>query len=125
MAVLGKPYAWWDFENGRAKDRTGRFPDAQLQRGAKVVDGKLVLGKNATLVAGQPYTPDHPSWPKDPNPGWLTYHLCHPGPGGAFPGDPNPIFFHKGRRPVHDRRIRDDRQGYILADEVDSRGTTR
>ena len=28
---------------------------------------------------------------------WLTYHLAHPGPGAAFPGDPNCAFYWKGR----------------------------
>lgn len=27
--------------------------------------------------------------PANPPPNWLTYHLAHPGPGEAFPGDPN------------------------------------
>ena len=32
---------------------------------------------------------------------WLTYHLAHPGPGGAMPGDPNPAYFYKGRYHLH------------------------
>lgn len=36
--------------------------------------------------------------PDSPPDNWLTYHLLHPGPGGAMPGDPNCAFFWKGRR---------------------------
>lgn len=97
-----EPWAWWDFENGQAKDRTGRFPEIELTGGAKVADGKLILGADAALVAGQPQPPDpSPAWPSNPPPQWLTFHLAHPGPGGAFPGDPNPIFFYKGRYHLH------------------------
>jgi beta-fructofuranosidase len=32
---------------------------------------------------------------------WLTFHLAHPGPGTAMPGDPNSAFFHKGRYHLH------------------------
>ena len=42
--------------------------------------------------------------PKMPDPlpkGWVTYHLAHPGPGAAYPGDPNAAIYHKGRYHVH------------------------
>lgn len=42
-----------------------------------------------------------PAMPKHPPETWLTYHLAHPGPGNAFPGDPNPAFFWKGRYHLH------------------------
>jgi len=42
-----------------------------------------------------------PAWPEKPADNWLTFHLAHPGPGKAFPGDPNPSFFYKGRYHLH------------------------
>ena len=39
--------------------------------------------------------------PADPPASWLTYHLFHPGPGGAAPGDPNCAFYWKGRYHLH------------------------
>ena len=36
-----------------------------------------------------------PAWPQNPPDSWLTYHLAHPGPGEAFPGDPNCAFYWK------------------------------
>ena len=45
--------------------------------------------------------PQVPALPAEIPPTWLTYHLAHPGPGGAFPGDPNPAYFYKGRYHLH------------------------
>lgn len=42
-----------------------------------------------------------PAMPENPPETWLIYHLAHPGPGNAFPGDPNPAFFWKGRYHLH------------------------
>ncbi|KAB2641610.1 MAG: glycoside hydrolase family 32 protein [Verrucomicrobia bacterium] len=42
-----------------------------------------------------------PAMPANPPPAWLTYHLIHPGPGGAFPGDPNCAFYWKGKYHLH------------------------
>ena len=42
-----------------------------------------------------------PAMPENPPETWLTYHLAHPGPGTATPGDPNPAFFWKGRYHLH------------------------
>ena len=39
--------------------------------------------------------------PADPPANWLTYHLFHPGPGGACAGDPNCAFYWKGRYHLH------------------------
>jgi len=96
-----EPYAWWDFEGNKVRDRMGRFSEVRLQGGAKLANGRLVLGRGAVLVAGRPYVPVTPSWPKKPPANWPTYHLAHPGPGGAYPGDPNPAFFYKGRYHLH------------------------
>jgi len=42
-----------------------------------------------------------PEVPENPPDDWLTYHLLHPGPGGAEPGDPNCAFYWKGRYHLH------------------------
>ncbi|NQT21392.1 MAG: hypothetical protein HQ592_16920, partial [Planctomycetes bacterium] len=96
-----EPYAWWDFEGDEVKDRKGQFPESILQGGAKIADGKLVLSVNAVLVANRPFVAVTPAWPENPPENWLTYHLCHPGPGNAMPGDPNPAFYYKGRYHLH------------------------
>jgi len=126
-----KPYAWWDFEGDRIADLTGRFPHGKLMDGAKLEGGKLVLGKNAVAVyaatkqaavvsrRGQqpkftgPYVPETPPWPEDPPANWMTYHLVHPGPGNAMPGDPNPAWFWKGRYHMH--YIYRNHTGFVFA----------
>jgi len=44
---------------------------------------------------------DVPAMPTNPPKTWLTYHLAHPGPGNAMPGDPNCAFYWKGRYHLH------------------------
>ena len=51
--------------------------------------------------------------PENPPASWLTYHLAHPGPGNAFPGDPNPAFFWNGRYHLH--YIYRNRSGFVFA----------
>ncbi|MHC5058972.1 MAG: GH32 C-terminal domain-containing protein [Planctomycetota bacterium] len=115
-----KPYAWWDFEGDKVRDRVGRYPHSKTEGGAKLDGGRLVLGRSGVLLAGAtkditsmssgappqqkftgPYDPETPEWKEDPPANWLTYHLAHPGPGAARPGDPNPAFFYKGRYHMH------------------------
>jgi sucrose-6-phosphate hydrolase SacC (GH32 family) len=106
-----KPYAWWTFEKGMETDRTGRFPVNTLSGGAKIEGGRLVLASDGgTLIAAgkAPVTysvsPDGlvtPVMPENPPENWLTYHLVHPGPGRAEPGDPNCAFYWKGRYHLH------------------------
>jgi beta-fructofuranosidase len=48
-----------------------------------------------------PFDPEVPAWPEDPPANWMTFHLAHPGPGEAIPGDPNPAFDYKGRYHLH------------------------
>jgi len=50
---------------------------------------------------GVPVKSVTPAMPATPPATWLTYHLAHPGPGGAFPGDPNCAFYWKGRYHLH------------------------
>ncbi|MBL7219186.1 MAG: GH32 C-terminal domain-containing protein [Phycisphaerae bacterium] len=116
-----KPYAWWDFEGKKVVDRTGRYEHSKLGGGAKLADGKLVLGKGAVLVAGRtqtaanvsagrrsspprfvgPYVPETPAWPKNPPDNWAIYHLAHPTFTQGSPFDPNPAFYYKGRYHLH------------------------
>jgi len=115
-----KPYAWWDFEGDEVKDRAGRFAHSRMKHGAKLIDGKLVLGESSVLLAAAtedgakiatraqdarapmaPYVEETPAMPKDVPANWLTYHLAHPGPGVGMPGDPNPAFYYKGLYHLH------------------------
>ena len=54
-----------------------------------------------------------PAMPANPPANWLTYHLVHPGPGPAMPGNPNPIFFWKGR--YHLPYIYGNDEGFVFA----------
>ncbi len=112
-----KPYAWWDFEGDKVRDRAGRLPHSRTDGGAKLADGKLVLGNSSLLIAaatedgakiaanGQapapPYVEETPAMPQEVPQNWLTYHLAHPGPGVGFPGDPNCAVFYKGLYHLH------------------------
>lgn len=60
----------------------------------------LLSPSNAPAAAPEA-PPEVPSLPARIPATWLTYHLAHPGPSGAVPGDPNPAFFHKGRYHLH------------------------
>jgi len=109
-----KPYAWWDFETDGASDETGRFPYNLLEGGAKIENGKLVLGKESVMVAmrthnavrkaavsKEPFEIETPAMP-DPIPDtWLTYHLAHPGPDNAIPADPNCAIYYKEKYHLH------------------------
>ncbi|NIY16559.1 MAG: hypothetical protein GWM98_17520, partial [Nitrospinaceae bacterium] len=54
-----------------------------------------------------------PAMMENPPKTWLTYHLAHPGPDRAWPGDPNPAFFWKGRYHLH--YIYRDPTGFVFA----------
>jgi beta-fructofuranosidase len=115
------PYAWWTFEKGNETDRMGRFPVNNLLDRAKIENGRLVLmTEYATLIACSHETSKHlrigtetPALPANPPADWLTYHLVHPGPGGAMPADPNCAFFWKGRYHLH--YIYNHRYGFAFA----------
>jgi beta-fructofuranosidase len=51
------------------------------------------------MVSGESATDEFevPPWPENPPPGWVTYHLAHPGPGAVGVWDTDPVFFWKGR----------------------------
>jgi beta-fructofuranosidase len=47
-----QPLAWLTFQDGKATERMGKFPDVELVGDARVVDGRLQLsGTNSYLVA--------------------------------------------------------------------------
>jgi len=98
-----KPYAWWDFEGEEIVDHAGRYVFNNRGEGENVEleDGKLILGLYGRLISTRKYVPETPQWPQNPPENWLTYHLAHPGPGRAEPGDPNPAFYYKGRYHLH------------------------
>jgi len=116
-----RPYAWWTFEQGKEADRMGRFPLNNLDGGAKIEGGRLVLETDgAALIAAARKTPgdtavefETPAMPANPPDDWLTYHLLHPGPGGAMPGDPNCAFYWKGLYHLH--YIYNHRKGFAFA----------
>ena len=110
-----KPLAWWTFEDGKAEERIGTFPNTKLFGKATVADGKLVLdGRGSYLVSARG---DVPSWrgrvppvqggnliadaralrarlladPQRPR-----YHFVSP-EGVCMPFDPNGAIFWKGR----------------------------
>ncbi|MFM8733672.1 MAG: GH32 C-terminal domain-containing protein, partial [Pirellulales bacterium] len=116
-----KPYAWWTFEPGRETDSMGRFPVNSLAGGARIEDGRLQLHTGAAVliaatqkIAGAALAQfETPAMPSNPPKTWLTYHLAHPGPGGAIPADPNPAFFYKGRYHLH--YIYNHKDGFAFA----------
>jgi beta-fructofuranosidase len=97
------PYAWWDFEGAEVLDRTGRFAHHNLGEweDIEINKGKLILENHGLLIAARTYMPETPVWPENPPDNWPTFHLAHPGPGEAWPGDPNPAFYYQGRYHMH------------------------
>ena len=122
-----QPYAWWDFAGKKVVDRTGRYGHSRVGGGAKLADGKLVLGQNAVVVAGQsqatvssvempytgPYVPETPAWPENPPDNWAIYHLAHPTFTKGSPFDPNPALYYKGRYHLH--YIYRNNTGFVFA----------
>ena len=96
-----EPYAWWDFEGEKIKENTGRYSLNLFREGAELRDGRLVLGKWGAMTALKEFVEETPKWPDNPPGDWLTFHLAHPGPGDGFPGDPNPMYYYKGRYHLH------------------------
>lgn len=108
------PWAWWDFKNTGLQDKTQRFTNFQLLKGAHLDAGALWLpGNGASLIASQ--NRETSSWKStDPVPKAVVestrkfreklladpyrpvYHFCVPEDKG-YPGDPNGAFFAKGR----------------------------
>ena len=103
-----KPWAWWDFEGDKPAECTGRYAFNNLENGAKLENGKLVLKRGAVFVsarkelrATEPHVPFTPKMPEPVPETWLTYHLAHPGPDKAIPADPNCAIHYQGRYHLH------------------------
>jgi sucrose-6-phosphate hydrolase SacC (GH32 family) len=98
-----KPYAWWDFEGEEVLDQTGRYEFHNMGEweDMEIKNGKLILNNKDRVIASRTYVPETPEWPENPPDNWPIFHLAHPGPGEAFPGDPNPAFYYKGRYHMH------------------------
>jgi len=98
-----EPYAWWDFEGDEIVEHTGRFTTFNMgeYEGALLEDGKLIINEWGHLIATREYAPQLPSWPEVPPDDWPAFHLAHPGPGVAIPGDPNAAFFYNDRYHLH------------------------
>ena len=59
VASEPKPFAWWSFQDGKAVDAMGRFPEGRLVDGATISDGKLHLpGPSSYLIAETVVPPD-------------------------------------------------------------------
>ena len=64
--------------------------------------GSATFALCGAAAAGAPFAEfETPAMPTNPPATWLTYHLAHPGPSGAVPGDPNPAYYYKGRYHLH------------------------
>jgi sucrose-6-phosphate hydrolase SacC (GH32 family) len=98
-----EPYAWWDFEGDEIIERTGRYVNHILGNvpNIKQEEGMLKIREWGKLIVSGPHMPETPEWPENPPDDWLTFHLSHPGPGIAEPGDPNPAYYYKGRYHLH------------------------
>ena len=76
-------------------------------------DAKLATRATNPRAPGPPYVPETPAWPEDPPANWLTFHLAHPGPGDAHPGDPNCAFDYRGCYHLH--YIYRNHTGFVFA----------
>ncbi|MEI7986413.1 MAG: LamG-like jellyroll fold domain-containing protein [Armatimonadota bacterium] len=115
---LIKPWAWWKFNDEAGKDQTGRFRFPVLKNQAKIANGALILdGVNGEFDTSTgvivPMKIETPSRPKLVPANWLTFHLAHPGPDPAMPGDPNCAFYWKGRYHLH--YIYNNADGFVFA----------
>jgi len=116
-----KPHTSWTYKKGKETDRMKRLPVNNPSGGAKIEDGRLVLNTGAAaLIAAAQKTTDAapgkfetPAMPANPPDDWLTFHLVHPGPGGAMPGDPNCAFYWKGEYHLH--YIYNHKEGFAFA----------
>ncbi len=115
---LIKPWAWWKFNDEAGKDQTGRFRFPMLKNQAKIANGALILdGVNGEFDTSTgvivPMKIETPTRPKLVPANWLTFHLAHPGPDPAMPGDPNCAFYWKGRYHLH--YIYNNADGFVFA----------
>ena len=53
------------------------------------------------MCASEEQNHETPTFPGTIPDNWLTYHLVHPRPGYADPGDPNAAWYYNGRYHMH------------------------
>lgn len=104
-----QPFAWWNFEDGRARDQMGHFPTTSLVGEARVSDGRLHLDSGIAYLMATRNDPQSSAITSgvdavirshrekllsDPyRPG---YHFTTP-EGSCMPFDPNGAIYWKGR----------------------------
>lgn len=108
-ASVVKPFAWWDFADGKATDKMNHFPAATLVGEARIAGGRLHLDVPGAYLLASPVAPRtgtdqnntdararalREALLGDPyRPG---YHFVTP-EGRCMPFDPNGAIFWKGR----------------------------
>ncbi len=108
-----KPIAWWTFEDGKATDLMGTFPEGKLIGKTTIADGKLHLsGRESYMIAAPDDVQHGPRRPRGggdliadaralrdhllADPHRPRYHFVCP-EGVAMPFDPNGAIFWKGQ----------------------------
>src|SRR5438105_8448355 len=79
----------------------------------KTSEIREIIDRSARVVKEPSFVPATPAMPASPPPAWLTFHLAHPGPDEAMPGDPNCALFRNGRCHLH--YIYKNRDGFSFA----------
>lgn len=93
-----KPLAWWNFENGKAQDKIGTFPEAKLAGKARIETGKLILDGKESFMATPPNAETKPRGAQPPSREAMpTFHFTSPTGQDCMPFDPNGAIFTKGR----------------------------
>ena len=119
------PFAWWDFEDGRAADRMKAFPTSTLFGDARITDGRLHLDQSGAYLMASKAAPESAQAGVDfsnanstartlretllSDPYRPGYHFVVP-EGRCMPFDPNGAIFWKGR--YHLFYIFQDKRGH-------------
>jgi len=104
-----EPFAWWNFEDGRAADRMKVLPTSTLFGDARIVDGRLQLDERGAYMMASKAAPEASIDFSDANsttralreellsdPYRPGYHFAVP-EGRCMPFDPNGAIYWKGR----------------------------
>ena len=92
--VIGKvkPFAWWNFARGNAKDLMGSYPEGRLAGNARIAGGRLLLdGERSYMV-----TPPGGAAPTE-KAQMPIYHFTSPTGLDCMPFDPNGAIYVNGR----------------------------
>jgi sucrose-6-phosphate hydrolase SacC (GH32 family) len=108
LALRQMKTSFWEYTAasgipGHFKKWRGRMlPDAIIEKANKATNPEPPAASAPKAAEPAPLAtpePDTPAMPVKPPATWLTYHLAHP--AKTAPGDPNCIFFWKGRYHFH------------------------